>query len=298
MATNSAIEWTEVTWNPITGCDRVSRGLRPLLRADAREAAQGDGRSRSTRTTATRARPGPGFGVTIHPDALDAAVRWRTPAVVFVNSMSDLFHARVPLDVRPRRLRRHARDPAAHLPGADEASRSGSPSSPTSSTGRRTCGWASPSSTPAYVCRIDHLRATCQPRSGSCRANRCSVRLPSSTSTGIDWVIAGGESGPDAPADRPGVGDATSATSASRQASPFFFKQWGGRTPEGRRTRARRPDLGRDASCRGQRLAREDHKRAVRKLPSALLVRAAGDEARLLHRGEGLALHLAAVERR
>ena len=97
MADRSAIEWTEATWNPITGCDRVSAGcdncyaltLAKRLKAMGSAKYQNDGDPRTS---------GPGFGVTIHPQALDVPYRWRQPRVVFVNSMSDLFHARVPLD--------------------------------------------------------------------------------------------------------------------------------------------------------------------------------------------------------
>ena len=94
----SRIEWTEVTWNPTTGCDRVSAGcdncyaltLAKRLKAMGNAKYQNDGDPRTS---------GPGFGVTVHPRTLMAPLRWR-PRTVFVNSMSDLFHARVPLDVR------------------------------------------------------------------------------------------------------------------------------------------------------------------------------------------------------
>src|SRR4051812_27134073 len=93
----SSIEWTEATWNPVTGCDRVSAGcdhcyamtLAKRLKAMGSEKYQVDGDPRTS---------GPGFGVTVHQQALDEPRRWRNPRVVFVNSMSDLFHARVPLD--------------------------------------------------------------------------------------------------------------------------------------------------------------------------------------------------------
>lgn len=94
MATKSAIEWTEVTWNPVTGCDRVAAGcdncyalaLAKRLKAMGAAKYQNDGDPRTS---------GPGFGVTIHPRALAQPLRWRTPKVVFVNSMSDLFHDQV-----------------------------------------------------------------------------------------------------------------------------------------------------------------------------------------------------------
>jgi protein gp37 len=89
MADGSAIEWTEATWNPTTGCDRLSAGcdhcyaltLAKRLKAMGAPKYQNDGDPRAS---------GPGFGVTIHPGALRIPYRWREPRVVFVNSMSDL----------------------------------------------------------------------------------------------------------------------------------------------------------------------------------------------------------------
>ena len=97
MSDRSAIEWTEATWNPTTGCDRVSQGcdncyaltLAKRLKAMGSPKYQADGDPRTS---------GPGFGLTVHPDALAVPYGWKSPRTVFVNSMSDLFHARVPLD--------------------------------------------------------------------------------------------------------------------------------------------------------------------------------------------------------
>jgi protein gp37 len=90
----SSIEWTEATWNPTTGCDRISRGcdhcyaltLAKRLKAMGTAKYQTDGDPRTS---------GPGFGVAVHPGTLALPLRWREPRIVFVNSMSDLFHARV-----------------------------------------------------------------------------------------------------------------------------------------------------------------------------------------------------------
>jgi protein gp37 len=92
---STEIAWTEETWNPVTGCDRVSAGcdhcyamtLAKRLKAMGQTKYQRDGDPRTS---------GPGFGVTCHPDALDIPLRWKRPRKVFVNSMSDLFHAEVP----------------------------------------------------------------------------------------------------------------------------------------------------------------------------------------------------------
>jgi len=94
MATATKIEWTEVTWNPTTGCDRISPGcdhcyaltLAKRLKAMGQAKYQRDGDPRTS---------GPGFGVTMHEDVLEEPLRWRSPRTVFVNSMSDIGHARI-----------------------------------------------------------------------------------------------------------------------------------------------------------------------------------------------------------
>jgi len=228
MASRSAIEGTEVTWNPVTGCDRISTGcdhcyaLAPARRLKAMGAAkyQHDGDPRTS---------GPGFGVSPHPEALREPYGWRAPRVVFVNSMSDLFHAKVPLsfirdvfDVvaetpqhtyqiltkRSLRLRRLA-DQLRWPPNL----------------------WMGVSVENARaLSRVDQLRQvpaavrflSCEPLLGP---------LDGIDLEGIGWVIAGGESGPNY---RPmhldwarGIRDACQAADV-----PFFFKQWGGRTPK------------------------------------------------------------------
>lgn len=82
----SAIEWTDVTWNPVTGCE-----LAPRLRA------MGNAKYQRVRD-GQRASSGPAFGVTLHEDALEQPLTWRKPRRVFVNSMSDLFHDEIPAE--------------------------------------------------------------------------------------------------------------------------------------------------------------------------------------------------------
>jgi protein gp37 len=94
---SSSIEWTEATWNPVTGCDRTSPGcdncyaltLARRLKAMGQPKYQNDGDPRTS---------GPGFGITCHEQDLDLPLRWRGERRVFVNSMSDLFHPEVPDD--------------------------------------------------------------------------------------------------------------------------------------------------------------------------------------------------------
>src|SRR6266516_3392764 len=97
MSTTTSIEWTETTWNPTTGCDRISPGcdhcyaltLAKRLKAMGQAKYQTDGDPRTS---------GPGFGVALHPPALREPLRWRKARHVFVDSMADLLHAKVPTD--------------------------------------------------------------------------------------------------------------------------------------------------------------------------------------------------------
>lgn len=94
---DTKIEWASKVWNPATGCDRISPGcdncyalgMARRLKAMGQAKYQNDGDPRTS---------GPGFGLTVHPDALDIPLRVRKPETWFVNSMSDLFHARVPVE--------------------------------------------------------------------------------------------------------------------------------------------------------------------------------------------------------
>lgn len=230
MSDNTAIEWTEATWNPVTGCDRVSPGcdhcyalsLAARLKAMGSPKYQNDGDARTS---------GPGFAVTTHHGELEVPRQWRRPRLVFVNSMSDLFHPRVPasfianvfgvmaetpqhtyqiLTKRPKRARAVLRDVAPYpLPNV----------------------WLGVSvEDNRHLNRAAILRdlpaavrfLSCEPLLGS---------LSSLDVNGIDWVIVGGESGPNArPMREPWLTDIRDKCLASRV--PFFFKQWGGRTPK------------------------------------------------------------------
>jgi protein gp37 len=96
MGKETAISWTETTWNPVTGCDKVSAGcdncyalmLAPRLKAMGSKRYQKDGDPRTS---------GPGFGLTLHEDLVRQPLAWKAPRMIFVNSMSDLFYAKVPL---------------------------------------------------------------------------------------------------------------------------------------------------------------------------------------------------------
>lgn len=234
---STGIQWTQETWNPTTGCDRISPGcdncyaltMAKRLKAMGQAKYQNDGDPRTS---------GPGFGLTVHPDTLDRPLRWCKPRMVFVNSMSDLGHARVPaefqaqvwavmamaqqhtfqvLTKRPERLRRLLQDDcrcgSGHVPGVHFRSAmdwAGTPHSPTYVPGvvghevyhRRE--WPLPNvwlgtsiETDDYARRADELRAT------PAAVRFLSLEpllgpLPSLSFEGIDWAIIGGESGPHA----------------------------------------------------------------------------------------------------
>lgn len=228
MATRTAIEWTEITWNPSTGCDRVSDGcdncyaltLAKRLKAMGAAKYQVDGDPRTS---------GPGFGLTLHPSALRQPYRWSTPRLVFVNSMSDLFHARVPIGF--------VRDVFAVI--ADTPQHTYQVLTKRSTRLRRIAEkldwpgnlWMGVSIEDASVLyRADDLRSvpaavrflSCEPLLGP---------LDDINLDGIGWVIAGGESGPQhRPMDPAWVLALRDRCAAAEV--PFFFKQWGGRTPK------------------------------------------------------------------
>jgi protein gp37 len=215
MADHSKIEWTQATWNPVTGCSKVSAGCKNCYaeRLATRLQAMGNGRYRN------------GFRVTLHPHLLELPKRWRKPRLIFVNSMSDLFHEDVPLEFiaqvfatmhqcphhrfqiltkRSARLRQVAYE----LPWPPNL-------------------WMGVSVEDKQVLhRVQDLREvpavvrflSCEPLLGP---------LDELPLDGIHWVIVGGESGPGARPMR-----AEWVLSIYRQCRkvgvPFFFKQRGG----------------------------------------------------------------------
>lgn len=228
MADRSTIEWTEATWNPTTGCDRISAGcdncyalnLAKRLKAMGNPKYQLDGDPRTS---------GPGFGVTLHEDALTIPERWAAPRVVFVNSMSDLFHARVPVGFIERvfdvmvRTPRHTYQVLTKRP--TRLARL-APSLPWPHN-----VWMGVTVEDAsHISRLDALRhVPAAVRFVS--AEPLLSPLPNVDLTGIDWLIAGGESGHHARAvDPQWVTDLRDQ--CVRAGVAFFFKQWGGRTPK------------------------------------------------------------------
>lgn len=223
----TGIEWTEVTWNPTTGCDRTSPGcdhcyaltLAKRLKAMGQAKYQKDGDSRTS---------GPGFALTLHPDTLDLPITWKTPRVIFVNSMSDLFHEDVPLDYIRRVFDVMASTPQHTYQVLTK--RSKRLARVADSLDWPPNVWMGVSvENQRYAFRTDLLRGVpAQVRFVSAEPLLGPVRFDLD---GIDWMIVGGESGPKArPIEREWVeqirDDCVDAGVA------FFFKQWGGRTPK------------------------------------------------------------------
>ena len=219
MADRSAIEWTEATWNPVTGCDQISPGCAHCYAKRFAERWRGI--------------PGhpyeQGFELRLWPERLEQPLRWKRPRVIFVNSMSDLFHEEVPLDFIKRVFevmrqaerhtfqvltKRHERlaEVAELLPWPENV-------------------WMGVSiENRRFLHRADQLRqvpaavrfVSAEPLLGS---------LADIDLSGLDWVIAGGESGHRS---RP-VAETWLCELRDRCVAEdvaFFFKQWGGRTPK------------------------------------------------------------------
>ena len=210
------IEWTDATWNPVTGCHKISPGCKHCYaeRMSKRLHAAGMPKYRNGFTV-----------VTTHPDALDIPLRWRKPRAIFVNSMSDLFHDAVPDDFIRQvfavmtQAHWHRYQVLTKRPERLLALNETLPWPPQV--------WLGVSvESDRYVGRIDLLRQTdaavkflsLEPLLGP---------LPSLNLDGIDWVIVGGESGPGArPMQREWAADIRDQCLAA--GVPFHFKQWGG----------------------------------------------------------------------
>lgn len=215
MATQTTIEWTDMTWNPVTGCTKISPGCKRCYaeRMAHRLQAMGMARYRT------------GFELTLHEDVVELPTTWKRPRRVFVNSMSDLFHQDVPLDfirrvfdtmrrcpqhqfqVLTKRAERLA-DVCAELEWSENV-------------------WMGVSVENAeYAYRSELLRQvpahirflSVEPLLGP---------IPALPLTGIHWVIVGGESGPGA---RPMAPEWVEEIYHQCRAAgaAFFFKQWGG----------------------------------------------------------------------
>jgi protein gp37 len=215
MAANSHIEWTEATWNPVTGCTKVSAGCKNCYAERLALRLQAMGNHRYTN----------GFRLTMHDDVVDLPKSWRIPRIIFVNSMSDLFHRDVPLEFI-QQVFATMRDCSQHT-FQILTKRSERLKSVGAQLDWPPNVWMGVSVEDARVLsRVDDLRnipaavrfLSCEPLIGS---------LARINLTGINWVIVGGESGPYSRPMQPEW--VREIFRACRKADvPFFFKQWGG----------------------------------------------------------------------
>ena len=215
MSTQSRIEWTESTWNPLTGCTKISPGCKHCYAERMSKRLKAMGQPNYVN----------GFKLTMHEHVLEKPLEWKTPQVIFVNSMSDLFHKDVPLEFVQRTFDVMKRAHWHHFQVLTKRSERLLELSPHLEWAENI--WMGVSVENAdYTFRIDDLRKT------GAKIKFLSVEpllgpLPKMNLKGIDWVIVGGESGPGA---RPleeawvtGVRD-----QCTKAKVPFFFKQWGG----------------------------------------------------------------------
>ena len=229
----STIEWTEATWNPVTGCTQISPGCGHCYAKTFAERFRGVAGHPYER----------GFDLQLRPERLDQPLRWKKPRTIFVNSMSDLFHPDVP-DEYVEQVFEVMEAAERHrfqvLTKRSERLAELAPSLPWPSN-----VWMGVSvESQRFVSRVDDLRRvgaavrflSCEPLLGELQLDL----------HGIHWVIAGGESGPGARPMQPdwvrGVRDQCAVADV-----PFFFKQWGAHDESGRRVGKKRAGRSLDA---------------------------------------------------
>ncbi len=215
MATNSAIEWTEKTWNPVTGCTAISPGCDNCYAERMAGRLQRMGQPRYSR----------GFEVTLQPDLVTLPTRWRKGSLIFVNSMSDLFHKKVPDEFIASVFEIMNRCPQHRFQVLTKRAKRLRTLAPQLTWTSNIWMGVSVES-PRYYHRVSMLSevpAATRFLSVEPMLERC----PDLPLDGIDWVIVGGESGPGA---RPMQPDWVREVrnQCSDQQTAFFFKQWGG----------------------------------------------------------------------
>ena len=215
MAERSAIEWTSSTWNPVTGCRKISPGCTHCYAERMAKRLQAMGQKNYAR----------GFEVTLHPHCLNLPLSWKRPQLIFVNSMSDLFIEEVPDNFILKVFDIMNRAPWHTFQVLTKRSERLSEVS-SSLTWSENIWMGVTVENADYARRIAHLRTT------PARVKFLSLEpllgpITGLNLNGIDWVIVGGESGPGARAmEEEWVIDIKEQ--CNRSGVPFFFKQWGG----------------------------------------------------------------------
>jgi protein gp37 len=215
MGAHSNIEWTESTWNPLTGCTKVSPGCKHCYAERMALRLQAMGQPNYVN----------GFKLTMHEHMLEVPLRWKKPRMIFVSSMSDLFHQDAPLEFIQKVFKVMRRASWHTFQVLTKRSRRLLELNPEINWPANV--WMGVSvENKDYTFRIDHLRQTgalvkflsLEPLLGP---------LPDLDLHDINWVIVGGESGPGArPLAKEWVVDIKDQCLAVH--IPFFFKQWGG----------------------------------------------------------------------
>ena len=235
MAQTTTIEWTETTWNPVVGCTKVSPGCvhcyaermahRLVGMAKADRAAGRNAGKKATYLHVVGRDGGWNGKVYLDENAIETPLHWRSPRMIFVNSMGDLFHADVPLDFVRRvfsvmnRCPRHTFQILTKRP--ERAAKFSSKLTWTPNI------WMGATVENAdFTCRVKHIQET------GAKVKFLSVEpllgpIPRLPLTDIDWVIVGGESGPGSRSMQADWVRQIQKRCAEHKV-PFFFKQWGG----------------------------------------------------------------------
>lgn len=215
MSLGSTIEWTEATWNPVTGCSKVSDGCMNCYaeRMARRLKAMGNKRYAN------------GFSVTLHHDLVELPLRWKKPRTIFVNSMSDLFHEKVPLSFIRKVFKTMGRADWHIYQILTKRSERLVELAPRL-TWHRNVWMGVTVESRKYAYRISHLQQV--PAAVRYLSMEPFLTPISELPTkGVDWVIVGGESGPGSRVMRPEWVRAV-RDHCLKDDIPFFFKQWGG----------------------------------------------------------------------
>ncbi|MEW6381283.1 MAG: phage Gp37/Gp68 family protein [bacterium] len=215
MATRSKIEWTDITWNPVTGCTKVSPGCMHCYAERMAHRLQAMGQARYKNA----------FNLTLHYDLIEQPLRWFKPQMVFVNSMSDLFHEEVPFEFIQQIFNIMALCPHHIFQILTKRSERLRDISHLLTWPENV--WMGVSiENESTVYRIDDIIQvpssvrflSCEPLIGP---------LDNLPLQGIQWVIVGGESGPGARLMHIEWVESI-LRQCKKQNVPFFFKQWGG----------------------------------------------------------------------